>query len=111
MTDSLYGVNPFPNKPLFLRVCSSSLLKTQWEKGEITPFRDISTIFFKFKKVISKTLSVWKHQQNSFSLEASIICHLGRGSVVSSCILVLFPVRTNHVLMVSLRWATGSDDK
>ena len=27
--------NPFPNKPWFLRVCSRSLLKTLWEKGEI----------------------------------------------------------------------------
>ena len=26
------GINPFPNKPWFSRVCSSSLLKTLWEK-------------------------------------------------------------------------------
>ena len=26
---------PFPNKPWFLRVCSASLLKTLWGKGEI----------------------------------------------------------------------------
>ena len=26
------GVNPFPNEPWFLRVCSMSLLKTMWEK-------------------------------------------------------------------------------
>ena len=25
-------INPFPNKPWFLRVCSKSLLKTLWEK-------------------------------------------------------------------------------
>ena len=24
--------NPFPNKPLFLHVCSTNLLKTLWEK-------------------------------------------------------------------------------
>ena len=29
--------NPFPNKPWFLRVYSTSLLKTLWEKGEIAP--------------------------------------------------------------------------
>ena len=28
-------VNPSLNKPWFSRVCSKSLLKTQWEKGEI----------------------------------------------------------------------------
>ena len=27
--------NPFPNKPWFLRVCSSSLLKTRWEKEKL----------------------------------------------------------------------------
>ena len=27
--------NPFPNKPWFLHVCSTSLLKTLWKKGEI----------------------------------------------------------------------------
>ena len=29
------NVNPFPNKPQFLLGCSTSLLKTLWEKGEI----------------------------------------------------------------------------
>ena len=28
-------VNPFPNKPWFLRVCSKSLLKTLWEKEKL----------------------------------------------------------------------------
>ena len=28
-------INPFPNKPWFLRVCSTSLLKTQWEKEKL----------------------------------------------------------------------------
>ena len=28
-------LNPFPNEPWFLHVCSSSLLKTLLEKGEI----------------------------------------------------------------------------
>ena len=28
-------LNPFPNKPWFLRVCSASLLKTLWEKDEL----------------------------------------------------------------------------
>ena len=28
-------INPFPNKPWFLRVCSSSLFKTLWEKEKL----------------------------------------------------------------------------
>ena len=28
-------LNPFPNKPWFLRVFNTGLLKTLWEKGEI----------------------------------------------------------------------------
>ena len=28
-------VNPFPNKPWFLRVCNTSLLKTLWEKEKL----------------------------------------------------------------------------
>ena len=29
------ALNPFPNKPWFLRVCSKSLLKTLWEKEKL----------------------------------------------------------------------------
>ena len=32
-------------------------------------------------------------------------------SVVSPCILALFPVTTNRLPGTSLRWATGSNDK
>ena len=60
-------VNPFPNKPWFLRVCSTSLLKTMWEKEKLlvtsnfsySPsvfylFGELSDIFIKFKIVICK---------------------------------------------------------
>ena len=60
-------INPFPNKPWFLRVCSTSLLKTLWKKKKLLetsnfffshsvfyPFRDFSAIFMKFKIVICK---------------------------------------------------------
>ena len=45
--------NPFPNKPCFVLVCCTSLLKTLWEKekfllGELPP------IFIKFKIVVCK---------------------------------------------------------
>ena len=60
-------VNPFPNKPWFLRVCSTSLLKTLWEKEKLLVtssfsfsyrvfylFRELSVIFSKIKIVVCK---------------------------------------------------------
>ena len=57
--------NPFPNKPWFFCVCSTSLLKTQWEKEKwlgtsnfsfthsvFYPFGELSGIFIKFKIVV-----------------------------------------------------------
>ena len=35
MQNILETLNPFPNKPRFLRVCNTSLLITLWGKGEI----------------------------------------------------------------------------
>ena len=58
--------NPFPNKPWFLRVSSTSLLKTLREKEKLLvtsnfsfsysvfyPFRKLSSILIKFKIVTS----------------------------------------------------------
>ena len=60
-------INPFPNKPWFLRVCSTSLLKTLWEKEKLLvtsnfsfshsvffPFRELPVIFIKFEIVVCK---------------------------------------------------------
>ena len=59
--------NSFPNKPLFLHVCSTCLLTTLWEKEKLllmqnisffrkvfSPFGQLSAIFFKFKIVFCK---------------------------------------------------------
>ena len=64
---------PFPNKPWFLRVCSTSLLKTLWEKEKLLvtsnfsfshivsyPFGELYAIFHKVKNCRLHTLSVWK---------------------------------------------------
>ena len=43
--------NPFPNKPWFLSVCSTSLLKTLWEKEKlpvISPFPTVSSVLRTF---------------------------------------------------------------
>ena len=57
----------FPNKPWFLCVCSTSPLKTLWEKEKFLftsnssfshsvfyPFRKLSAVFIKFETVICK---------------------------------------------------------
>ena len=59
--------NPFPNKPWFSHVCSTSLLKTLWEKEKLHimsnfsfshsvfyPFQELSAIFVKFEIVVCK---------------------------------------------------------
>ena len=71
-----YG-NHFPNKPWFLLVCITNLLKTLWEKEKLLvtsnfsfshrvfyTFGEFSAIFIKFKLSSAK----------SFSLEASKTC-------------------------------------
>ena len=57
--------NPFPNKPLFLRVCSAHILKTLWENEKLLvtstgihrvlyAFGDLSAILIKFKIFVCK---------------------------------------------------------
>ena len=59
--------NPFPNKPWFLHVCNTSLLKTLWEKEKLlvtsifsfshsvfNPFGELSAIFVKLTIVVCK---------------------------------------------------------
>ena len=53
--DSFY-INPYPNKPRFLRVCSGSLLKTLWEKKKLlvtSNFSFFQSIFYHFGKLLS----------------------------------------------------------
>ena len=66
-------LSPFPNKPWFLRVYSTSLLKTLWEKEKLLvtsnfsffhsvfyPLRELSVIFISVWNCHLPTLSVWK---------------------------------------------------
>ena len=55
----LHNVNPFPNKPWFLRVSSTSLLKTSnfsFSHSVFYPFRKLSSILIKFKIVVCKLI-------------------------------------------------------
>ena len=51
-------VNPFPNKPCFLRVCRTSLLKSNFffSYSIFYPFTELPTVFIKFKIVVSFSL-------------------------------------------------------
>ena len=59
--------NPFPHKPRFLRVCSTTPLKTLWEKEKLLvmsnfsfshsvfyPFGELPAIFIKFEFVVCR---------------------------------------------------------
>ena len=71
-----FNVNRFPNKPWFLHVNITTLLKTQWEKEKLLiksnfsfshivfyPFVELSAIFIKFEIVTCK-LSQFEPVQN-----------------------------------------------
>ena len=71
--------NPLLNEPWFLGVCCTNPLKTLWEKEKLlitSNFFFSHSVFYPFGEfsLISKLLSA-----NSFSLEESKICHLGKG--------------------------------
>ena len=76
-------LNPFPNKPWFLRICSARLLKTLWEKGEIarneqfSPFPTVISTCLENFLPISSNLKL--SSENYFNLEESKICHLVKG--------------------------------
>ena len=72
-------INPFPNKPWFLRVCRKRLFKTLWEKENLLVtsnfsfshsvfylFRDLSAIFIKFEIVVWKLFEFERVQNLSF---------------------------------------------
>ena len=73
---------PFPNKPWFLRVCRTSLLKTLREKEKLLvtsnfsfshsvfcPFGGLSAIFIKFKKVVCKLFQFGRVKNLTFGKE------------------------------------------
>ena len=80
-----FSFNPFPNKPWFLRVSSTSLLKTLWEKEKLLvtsnfffshsvfyPFEELSAIFIKFRIVICKPFQFGIVENLSFGKELTL---------------------------------------
>ena len=66
-------VNPFPNKPWFLRVCSTNPFENTEEKGEIA-----SIDFTLLENFLPFSSNVKLSSANAFSLEKSKICRLGK---------------------------------
>ena len=71
--------NPFPNKPWFLSVCNTSLLKTLWEKEKLLvtsnfsfshsvfyPLGELCAIFIKFEIVVCKYFQFGRVQNCRF---------------------------------------------
>ena len=75
-------INPFPNNPWFLRVCSTSLLKTLWEKEKLLITSNFSfshSVFYPFEELLPFLSNLKLLSANSFCLEESKICRLGKG--------------------------------
>ena len=49
-------INPFPNKPWFLRVCSTCLLKTLWEKEKLLVTSNFSFLYASQRRDV-----LWDH--------------------------------------------------
>ena len=72
--DDIYTVfNPFPNKYWFLCVCCTSLLKTQ----AISPFPKVFSTLLENYLPFPSNLKL--SPVNSFNLEESKMCRLGKG--------------------------------
>ena len=92
MTEFFSAINPFPNKPWFLRVCSTSLLKTLWEKEKLlvtSNFSFSNSVFYPFEDFCFPFLSNLKlSSANSFSLEEferMILCKAVFRPTIKSC--------------------------
>ena len=51
---ALFQFNPFPNKPWYLHVCSTSLLKTLWEKKKLLVMSNVCfshNVFYTFEEL------------------------------------------------------------
>ena len=73
--------NPFPNKPWFLRVCGTSLLKTLWKKEKSLVRSNFSfsrSVFIYFENFLSLSSNLKLSSANSFCLEEPKICRLGK---------------------------------
>ena len=74
--------NHFPNNPWFLRVCCTSLLKTQWKKERsliMISFSFSHSVFYPFVELSTISSYFKLSSAYSVSLEESKICRLRKG--------------------------------
>ena len=84
--DSASVFNAFPNKPWFLRVCCTTLLKTLWEKQKLVVtsnfsfshsvfylFGELVAIFIKSKIVICQSFEFGRVKYLSFGKELKVL--------------------------------------
>ena len=94
-------LNRFPNKPLFLCICSTSLLKTLWEKEKLLVtgnfsfshsvfylFAEFPAIFMEFEIVVCKLFQFGKVWNSSFGKALTTskyydLWHAGKINVIS----------------------------
>ena len=94
--------NPFPNKPWFLRVCSTSLLKTLWEKEKLLVtsnfsffhtvfylFGELSPFLIKFKIVVCKL----------FQFGRAFFFSFGKGLTSTQSLLTQFKLREQQTVV------------
>ena len=81
-----FNLNPLPNKSWFLRVCSTCLSKMVWGKEKLFVTSNFSfslSVFYPFYKFFIIFLPFSTNSNvlsaNSFNLEESKFCHLGKG--------------------------------
>ena len=90
-TSTSKSINFFPNKPWFLRVCCTSLLKTQWEKEKMPV-----TSIFSFSHSVFYSIKEINHHFSNFQF---VICKCFQfGHVPNSVILE----RVNLLLVNSI---------
>ena len=80
--NDINDINPFPNKPWFLHVCSTCLLKTLWEKEKLLITSNFSfshSVVCRFRELSPAFVTLKSSSANSFNLEEYKICCLGKG--------------------------------
>ena len=77
--------HPFPNKALFLSVCSASLLETLWENEKLLVISNFSfsySVFYSFWRTFChfhqiqnlQTLSVWRRLKFVVGEGVNVVC-------------------------------------
>ena len=104
------ALNPFPNKPWFLRVYSKNLLKTLWEKEKLLVTSNFSfshSVFYPLRElsVISSNLKL--SSANSFNLEESKMLSFGKGLNICMMHSQIFDIFFQHfALMAHIKLVT-----